>query len=388
MGRSEPLADGTRVLHIGPPKTATTSVQAAMHAARAELAEYGIAYAGRTRHSRAPATAIARPDLGVEFTPAALKKWTQLSAEVRESTARITVLSSEGLSYANVERARRIVDDIGGSAHVVITMRPLARMIPSIWQQRVRRGSAQTLDDYVAGIFDRDADGRFTNDYFWGRYGLDQLITTWAQIVGEENVTVVILDPRNHDLAYHAFEDLLGVPRATLKHEGLANESFPFAELEVIREFNAQFFAGGGTREEWFKIIRKRDFREFREPGSAWLVGRKADISHGVAKRANDEVERWIEFLDNFEGRLVGDPADLLVDLDRYAEDVAAPDQVSTASAAQVAYAVYDAMRRHSQKPAAPAAPAAAASSVPVKRSRAAGAKRRLARAVAALRGR
>jgi len=386
MGRSEPLADGTRVLHIGPPKTATTSVQAAIHAARAELAEHGIAYAGRTRHSRAPATAIARENLGFEFTPAALKKWDKLAAEVRESTARITVLSSEGLSLANVERARKIVDDIGGSAHVVITMRPLARMIPSIWQQRVRRGSAQSLDDYVAGIFDRDEDGRFTNAYFWGRYGLDQLVTTWAQVVGEENISVVILDPRNHDLAYHAFEDLLGVPRGVLKHEGPANESFPFAELEVIRQFSEHYFAGGGTRKEWFKIIRQRDFREFREPGSAWLTGRKADISRDAAKRANDEVERWIEFLDGFEGRLVGDPADLLVDLGRY-DDVVAPDQVSTASAAQVAYAVYDATRRHAQQ-AEPETSAESAPMHPAYRSRVAGAKRRLSRAWAALQGR
>ncbi|NLF06254.1 MAG: hypothetical protein GX593_14820 [Actinomycetales bacterium] len=392
------MADGTRILHVGPPKTATTSIQAAFHASRKELAKHSVVYAGRTRHSRAPATAIAMEKLGVEFSRAALEQWDVLAQEIRESDARVTVLSSEGLSYANVERGRRIVDQIGGAAHVVITMRPAARMVPSVWQQRVRRGSDQPLDAWLEQVFDRDAAGEFTATHYWGRFGLDRLVATWSDVVGAENVTVVVLDPSDHDLAYRAFEDLVGVPSGTLSHvASLANESFPFAELETIRQFNELFYAAGGTRKEWLETIRKRGFGEFRQPGSPQLTGAKADVPRWVAEQANDVASGWIEALRTFEGRLIGDPAHLLVDPSRYPETTAPPETVPISSAGLLAHIMFDAARRRGQAPSArtakkaakaagaPASPSPAAGS-PV-RARAAGARRRLVRAWAALRG-
>lgn len=398
MGRIEPVADGTRILHVGPPKTATTSIQAAFHASRKELAKHSVAYAGRTRHSRAPATAIAMEKLGVEFSRAALEQWEVLAREIRESDARVTVLSSEGLSYANVERGRKIVDQIGGEAHVVITMRPAARMIPSVWQQRVRRGSDQPLDAWLEQVFDRDENGDFTATHYWGRFGLDRLIATWSDVVGVENVTVVVLDPSDHSLAYRAFEDLVDVPHGTLAQvKNLANESFPFAELETIRQFNELFYAAGGTRKEWLETIRKRGFGEFRQPGSPQLTGAKADVPRWVAEQANDVAAGWVEGLRSFEGRLIGDPAHLLVDPARYPETTAAPEVVPISSAGLLAHIMFDAARRRGRSPSTRTAkktakvagsPSGAPSSVvePV-RSRAAGARRRLARAWAALRG-
>jgi len=361
----EPLADGTRLIHVGPPKTATTSIQASFHASRAALAEHSVVYAGKTRHSRSAATAIAMAKLSVEFTPKALEQWKVLAREMRESEARITVLSSEGLSYADTARGTSIVESVGGKGHVVVTMRAPARMAPSVWQQRVRRGSAQPLDDWLRQVFARDADGTLSDQHYWRRFGLDELIATWSAVVGPENVTVVIVDPRDHAMAYHAFEGLLGVPRGTLEQvEAMANESFPYAELETIRTFNEAFYAAGGTRKLWLRAIRNRGFVEFKF-GEEKLQGAKVEAPRWVAEAGNEVARSWLPVLEKHPGRVIGDPANLFVDVERYAEEVPVPQTVPVSSAGTLAHIVFDAMRRY-RMPSAQDAPSPAAPAAPV----------------------
>ena len=48
------LPDGSRLLHIGPHKTGTTTVQAALHQSRAALAEHGVHLAGSNAHPIQP----------------------------------------------------------------------------------------------------------------------------------------------------------------------------------------------------------------------------------------------------------------------------------------------------------------------------------------------
>ena len=381
MGRIEPFADGTKVLHVGPPKTATTSIQSSFHASRQALAEHSVVYAGKTRHARSAATAIAMANPGSEFSQSAIEAWHVLAQEIRESQARITVLSSEGLSYANGARARKIVDSVGGTASVVITMRPPARMVPSVWQQRVRRGSDQPLDEWIDHVFERDARGALTATQFWARYGLDHLIATWSDVVGAENVGVVVLDPGDHALAFHAFEDLVGVPRGTLDQDvGLANESFPYAELETIRQFNRLFYEAGGSQKQRLSSVRGH-YAEFRKPGAPRLDGPKADVPRWVAEQANEIATGWIESLGSFAGRLIGDPSHLLVDPSRYPERTEVPTVAPVASAAVLAHVMSLAGQQRARaaqsgtvaQPASPNNP---------------GARRRLAAAWSALRGR
>ena len=49
------LPEGTRLVHIGPHKTGTTSLQAALYAARPALLEQGVRHVGKTRN---PASAV------------------------------------------------------------------------------------------------------------------------------------------------------------------------------------------------------------------------------------------------------------------------------------------------------------------------------------------
>jgi hypothetical protein len=59
LGQPLLVPEGTRLLHIGPPKTATTTVQRALNAARDDLLAQGVRYVGqRRRQARALAGSV------------------------------------------------------------------------------------------------------------------------------------------------------------------------------------------------------------------------------------------------------------------------------------------------------------------------------------------
>jgi len=130
------LAAGTRLLHIGPHKTGTTALQGAFHLARARLAAHGVFYAGADRSPvRATLAVTGRPAMLGEASPD-IALWDNLVRTVRESGDQRVVISSEFFDDADDAVARRVVADLGGPrVHVVATLRPLARVMPSQWQQ-------------------------------------------------------------------------------------------------------------------------------------------------------------------------------------------------------------------------------------------------------------
>src|ERR687890_430374 len=90
--RTPALPAGTRLLHIGPHKTGTTTVQAAFHQNRAALAAQGVHYAGSTGHPRVAAMAAATGKaLATSQLSAGMDRWRELVEEVAASQARATV---------------------------------------------------------------------------------------------------------------------------------------------------------------------------------------------------------------------------------------------------------------------------------------------------------
>src|SRR5215213_5962714 len=106
---SRQLPDGTRLVHIGPYKTGTTAIQAAFHLARTAAAAQGVHYAG---YGRQPMTAV-MAGIGKPSPWSANRKppnqavWRQLVGEIRGSSARQVVLSSEAFSDGEPDANRR-----------------------------------------------------------------------------------------------------------------------------------------------------------------------------------------------------------------------------------------------------------------------------------------
>ena len=150
------LPDGTRLLHIGPPKTGTTTVQAAFHGAGPALGAQGVHYAGRTRHSRRAVFAVTgRRWLGGEPPP--ITEWTSLVTEIRAASQPRVVLSSEAFAQADGPQIRRVVDDLDPArVHVVVTLRPLASILPSSWQQSVQTGNDTPYREWLTAVLEEE----------------------------------------------------------------------------------------------------------------------------------------------------------------------------------------------------------------------------------------
>ncbi|WP_217162773.1 hypothetical protein [Streptomyces sp. AC512_CC834] len=235
------VAPGTRLLHIGPHKTGTTALQGAFHQAREELARHGVVYAGKGRQAKEPAAAITTADPLTEAGVAKRALWDVFCAEVAEAGDRRVAISSEFFSQADADAAQAVVKGLGGTGvHVVVTLRPLHRILPSHWQQYVKHGLCESYDEWLDGMLRKPPYEKPTPD-FWHRQRHDALLTRWADAVGLDNVTVVVVNDAEPLRLFRVFEELLGLPEGTLLPEegdGGANRSLTHSQTELVVRLN------------------------------------------------------------------------------------------------------------------------------------------------------
>jgi hypothetical protein len=230
------LPEGARLLHIGPHKTGTSSLQSAFHRARRSLAGHGVLYAGPNRQPLRAAQAAAAVG-SPEARGRPIEPWHELLREIRTSRARRIVISSEWFADARDEAIRRIVDDLDPSrAHVVVTIRPLASILPSQWQQHVQAGLEVPYETWLESVF---AGTSALATTFWRRHRHDTLIDRWAAAAGPANVSVVVADDRDHGAVLRTFERLVGLPTGLMVAESdRSNRSLTRPEVEMIRALN------------------------------------------------------------------------------------------------------------------------------------------------------
>lgn len=248
---------GKILIHIGPPKTGTSAIQGACHAARHEMLAQGVRYAGRTQQvGRAAYSVLGRvhPTLGAAPSR---HHWRRLVSEVRRAKEPRIFISSEFFASANDAQAELIVQELGGDqVDVVLTLRPVSRILASRWQQNVQEGARYSFDQWLHWVFDQPEEGK--GAVFWSRQRHDLLTARWARIVGPERLTIVMADEQNRSSLFEAFEALLGLASGTLKPQvDTANRSMTAEEIELIRSLNERFFEEKIKRPLLYKMITR-----------------------------------------------------------------------------------------------------------------------------------
>jgi hypothetical protein len=234
------------LLHVGPYKTGTTALQGAFHTGRERLAELGVHYAGAGRQPMLAALSMTgRP--GRRGDPAASKRhWQDLVDDIRAAGRKRVVVSSEFFSDASPEAAAEVVQGLGhreggGSrVHVVVTLRPLGKVMPSQWQQYVQNGLRMRYQDWLDAMFNQPPYDKPTPT-FWNRHDQADQVARWASVAGPANVTVIVLDESDRGMLLRTFEQLLDLPAETLVPDNVSNRSLTLGEVEVIRLLNEEF---------------------------------------------------------------------------------------------------------------------------------------------------
>jgi hypothetical protein len=157
-------------------------------------------------------------------------------AQIRASSADRVLISSEFFSDGEPDGIRRVIDELDRErVQVVVTLRPLARILPSQWQQWIQNRWVTPFDEWLHSLFEAPE----KNDLFWRRHAHDELVARWASIVGPDRVTVVALDDRDRTMVLRVFEQLTGLAPGTLAvDDDLSNRSMTVPEVETIRAFN------------------------------------------------------------------------------------------------------------------------------------------------------
>ena len=149
------------------------------------------------------------------------------------------MVSSEFFAWAKpADIVRRIVDDVGlDRVHVVVTLRPLAKDLPSMWQQNIQAGHVYRSTSGSSGSSTATPSHRLLAPPPPRR--ADRPV---GAAVGVDRVTAIVVDDRDHGFLPRTFERLLGLREGTLAVvDDYTNRSLTVPEVEAVRAFNVAY---------------------------------------------------------------------------------------------------------------------------------------------------
>jgi len=292
-----PLPERARLFHVGIPKSGTTSLQMVASAGREALHEHGVLYPGKRINHRLAVLGFMGRRWGWsnEAVPSR-HHWDELMAEIERDDTRRVLFGHEFASEAKAKMAVKFVESIGERCHVAITLRSPGEILPSAWQQYVKAGVPIPFDEWLKAVI-ADPPDRSVTKGFHDRNDQSGVVQRWADAAGPDHVTVVVLDKKQPEMLFGAFEQLLDLPSGILAQQELggfaSNRGLTVPEVELFRAVNAVIRPHNIEWNDFERIVRNgamRRIMETRESDEAkpqlppWAVTRAAEIGAGYAE--------------------------------------------------------------------------------------------------------
>jgi hypothetical protein len=169
------------------------------------------------------------------------------------------------------------LDDVASPAdertRVVLTLQPLAAVLPLAWQHFVRHRLRHTYDAWLEAIFSTPPSDWPSVTSFWQRHHYDVLVAQWASTVGVERLLVVVSED------------------AALDGDRLLTA----AEAELVRQVNVVFHNRKWPPRRYDHVVRRGLVSELlrrapspEEPAITtprWAVERACEIAAADAAR-------------------------------------------------------------------------------------------------------
>ncbi len=185
------------VLHVGMHKTGTTYLQNLLRQNRRRLARRAGVYVPPGARKTVFASLDLIPwDSALGRDRRVAGAWDRLAAEVNDCGLPTAVVSEERLDVANPRQAKRAVAAFGDAdVQVVVTVRDLARVAVSSWQENVKNGGTWTLQEFLDRLQDPDAAATPPARGFWLHEDVTAVLRTWSNAVPVEDIHVVTVPP-------------------------------------------------------------------------------------------------------------------------------------------------------------------------------------------------
>ena len=314
-----PMAPGDVMIHIGPPKTGSTSIQTTMAARREELAELGVLYPGSGVRAKFSGWAVmgARPR---GMRKPRMAEWDALVDEVNESGLK-AVVSSEAFGRADEEAIGRMVDSFGADrVHVVAVGRRLDKALPSLYQEKVKKFLAMTYEEWLDYVLAGDDIDAILASFPPGQQ-LAKTVAKWSVHLDPQRFHLICSDENNRALMPRSFERLLGLPDGFLEPVSSANESLDRTSVEMLRQLNAQKKSHGWSDDFYRKMVFYGAVKGLRQREWAPDDTKIPTPPEWALARIRTLADHTIASLAEQGPHVIGDLASL-----RPGEDVAAPD--------------------------------------------------------------
>jgi len=211
-------AKPTLIIHIGPMKTGTTSLQVALHHSRKALAAHGIAYLTSQHAANANFAALGlMGHASVEDDDWFLwdrrnTEWRKIASTIRSIPAAQIVLSAEAFALCGDQAIAELQHECSEfDVHLVVTLRRISDLVPSYWQENAKRRPYPSLNDFVHRIVQQEERDKVSKQ-FWRYHEHDRLIHRWQSILKPAKTTVIIPDKQQPTLLPDAFSSILRIP--------------------------------------------------------------------------------------------------------------------------------------------------------------------------------
>ena len=233
-------------LHVGFHKTGTTAIQEALFTHSDQLRILGINYAtkkGKANHREAWALSERYwgwKKRGGEQT--SIVEWQKRVKNLKAQKID-SVVSSEFFSEINDDQLNLMANDLKDfEVEIIFTIRPLAKLLGSSYQQYLKYGIKASYEEWLDDIFHNSEKPKFTPT-FWKRHRHEEVMSRWANAFGNQKIHLVVVDESEPDLLYDSFNKILKLPAGTLKEvKGLgSNRSLNYPEIALLLAINKAF---------------------------------------------------------------------------------------------------------------------------------------------------
>jgi len=224
------------ILHIGPPKTGTSSLQEALYQHRDQLSAHGFDYPGFGRHPDMPKLP------GHHGIPGKLRENGVVPQDVLDGLAalpesRQVVFSSENFSHVDAVGVRQLLETLGPeNVEIIYYVRRWDQLLPSVWQELIKHGHSQTYLEFLNAQISAPMASLYLN-YM-------NVLDRWAKVIGPHNIRIFSYDnirAEGQDVVQHFCNQVLGFSLDVPKMRQ-DNKRQAVGRTETLRVLNRMVF--------------------------------------------------------------------------------------------------------------------------------------------------
>jgi hypothetical protein len=228
------------ILHIGPPKTGTSSLQEALAQNRDQLLAQGYDYPGFGRHPEMPQLP------GHHGVAESLQQRQQLPDGFAAALSQLpddhrVIFSSENFAHLKPEAVQQLVQALGpDNVEVIYYARRWEQLLPSVWQELIKHGHSQSYLEFL----NHQTSAPLASVYLNYMNVLDR----WAGAAGVDRLRIFSYDnlrTEGLDVVQHFCTRVLGIQL----HQPQPRQDNPrqtVGRSETLRMLNWLAFGGRG----------------------------------------------------------------------------------------------------------------------------------------------